>query len=57
MESISIVIPNFNHSAELKTSLNAIVSQSRPADEVIVVDDCSTDDSVDSESASNRNSE
>jgi len=44
--SISIVLPNYNHSAELETSLAAIVAQKRPADEIVVVDDGSEDDSI-----------
>lgn len=43
---ISIVIPNFNHAHELKYSLRAIMSQSRPADEVVIIDDGSTDNSI-----------
>jgi len=43
---ISIVIPNYNHSDEIQHSLRAIVNQTRPADEVIVVDDGSSDDSI-----------
>jgi glycosyltransferase involved in cell wall biosynthesis len=44
--SISIVLPNYNHAEELKTSLAAILAQKRPADEIVVVDDGSEDDSV-----------
>ena len=43
---IAIVIPNYNHADELKYSLHAILNQSRPADEIIVVDDGSTDNSI-----------
>jgi glycosyltransferase involved in cell wall biosynthesis len=45
--SISIVLPNYNHSAYLPSSLSAIVTQTRPADEIIIVDDGSTDNSLD----------
>ena len=41
----SVVIPNYNHSAYLGSALEAHLGQSRPADEIIVVDDASTDDS------------
>jgi len=44
--SIAFVLPNFNHAEELKTSLPALLAQTRPADGIIIVDDGSTDDSV-----------
>ncbi len=37
---------NYNHGRFLETALTAILEQSRPPDEIIVVDDASTDDSV-----------
>jgi len=43
--TISIVMPNYNHATEMRVSLATIVNQSRPADEIIVVDDGSTDTS------------
>jgi glycosyltransferase involved in cell wall biosynthesis len=43
---ISIVLPNYNHGRELGVSLAAIAAQTRPADEIVVVDDGSTDDSL-----------
>lgn len=43
---LGVVIPNFNHADYLEGALRSVLSQSRPPDEVIVVDDCSTDDSV-----------
>jgi glycosyltransferase involved in cell wall biosynthesis len=43
---ISVVLPNYNHAAFLEESLPAILAQSHPPHEVIVVDDASTDDSV-----------
>lgn len=42
---LSVIIPNRNHSALLPRSLGAIANQSRQADEVIVIDDASTDNS------------
>ena len=39
-------MPNYNHASELDTSLSAIVDQSRPFDEIIIVDDASTDHSL-----------
>lgn len=44
--TIAIIMPNYNHSHELRTSLGAIVAQTRPADEIVIVDDGSTDDSI-----------
>ena len=43
---LSVVIPSYNHSAYLRASLEALLAQARGADEIIVVDDASTDDSV-----------
>lgn len=43
---VSIVIPNFNHAEQLRVSLKAAVAQTTPADEVIVIDDASTDHSL-----------
>lgn len=47
MPTLSIVMPNRNHATELATSLGAIVAQTRLPDEIIVVDDASTDHSRD----------
>jgi glycosyltransferase involved in cell wall biosynthesis len=44
--SISVILPNYNHAEELETSLAAILAQKRPADEILVIDDGSVDDSV-----------
>ncbi len=44
---LSVIIPNRNHSALLPRSLGAMVRQRRQPDEIIVVDDASTDDSRD----------
>ncbi len=43
---LSVVIPNFNHGAYLHASLEAVLAQVHGADEIIVIDDASTDDSV-----------
>ena len=47
MASISVVIPVFNDAVMLRACLDALAAQSRPADEIIVVDNGCTDDSAD----------
>lgn len=44
---LSVTLSNYNHGHYLPEALTAICGQSRPADEIIVIDDASTDDSVD----------
>ena len=44
-ESISILIPLYNASSNLITALDSAVAQSWPNKEIIIVDDCSTDNS------------
>lgn len=41
-----MVLPNYNHAQYLSRALDALLGQTRPADEVIVVDDGSTDESL-----------
>ena len=41
---ISVIVPTYNRAALLPFTLDAVLSQTRPADEVIVVDDGSEDD-------------
>jgi glycosyltransferase involved in cell wall biosynthesis len=43
---VSVILPNFNHAQYLGTALAALLAQVSPADEIIVVDDGSTDGSV-----------
>lgn len=42
---VSIIVPNFNHEPYLRDRLDSIFSQSYKNYEVILLDDCSTDDS------------
>lgn len=44
--SLSVVMPNYNHAKFLPISLAALAQQSVLADEIIVVDDASTDNSL-----------
>ena len=44
--TISVVIPTYNHSKYLAEAISSILSQTRPADEIIVIDDGSTDGSA-----------
>jgi glycosyltransferase involved in cell wall biosynthesis len=45
--ALSVVLPNYNHAEYLPRALDALLSQGHPPDEIIVVDDCSTDGSRD----------
>ena len=47
LPTLSIIIPNFNHGHCLPVAVNAILKQSAQPLEVIIIDDGSTDDSVD----------
>ncbi len=40
--SISVVIPCYNAAAFLREAIDSALGQTRPADEIIVVDDAST---------------
>ena len=46
LPTLSVIVPNYNHGAHLPACLKALLSQSVPADEIIVIDDGSTDNSV-----------
>lgn len=43
---LTVVISNYNHARFLPISIGGILAQTRPADEIIIVDDASTDDSI-----------
>jgi len=43
---ISLIIPNYNHAHYLPECLDSVLSQTHRADEIIIVDDGSTDNSV-----------
>ena len=44
--TLSVVLPNYNHAKLIGRALEALLAQERAADEIIVIDDGSTDDSV-----------
>ena len=44
--TLSVLTPNFNHARYIGQAIQAVVSQSRPPDQYIIVDDASTDDSL-----------
>jgi glycosyltransferase involved in cell wall biosynthesis len=44
--AVSVIIPNYNYASSLDLCIRSAVEQDYPPTEVIVVDDCSTDDSV-----------
>ena len=46
MGSISVIVPSYNDASFLAACLEALAVQTRPADEVIVVDNGSTDDTA-----------
>lgn len=46
MPSVSVIIPAYNASATIAEALDSVRAQTLPPDEVIVVDDASTDDTV-----------
>jgi glycosyltransferase involved in cell wall biosynthesis len=44
--TLSVVLPNYNHATLVGRALAALLGQNRAADEIVVIDDGSTDDSV-----------
>jgi glycosyltransferase involved in cell wall biosynthesis len=44
--TLSVVTPNFNHAPVLPFSIESVLSQSRPPDQYIIIDDGSTDNSL-----------
>lgn len=46
MQSVTVVVPNYNHSAYLPRLYQSLKDQTLQPDEIVVVDDASTDDSL-----------
>lgn len=46
MPRVSVIVPNYNYAESLRVCLRALLEQTYPNLEVVVVDDASTDDSV-----------
>ena len=42
----SIVMPNYNSSRTIKKTINSVNNQSYQNFELLIIDDCSTDDSI-----------
>ena len=45
-ESVAVIIPTYNRSHYLRQAIGSVLAQTRPVDELIVVDDGSTDDTA-----------
>jgi glycosyltransferase involved in cell wall biosynthesis len=43
---LSVIVPGYNHAVFIERRLNSIINQSRKPDEIIFLDDASTDDSI-----------
>src|SRR5579862_8414163 len=44
--TVSVLLPNYNHARFIGTALSALAAQTRPPDEILVIEDASTDDSL-----------
>jgi len=46
MPKVSVIVPNYNHAKYLRQRIDSILNQTFQDFEVLILDDCSTDDSV-----------
>ena len=46
LQKVSVAVPNYNYARFMADRLGSVFRQSYPVHEVIVLDDCSTDDSL-----------
>jgi glycosyltransferase involved in cell wall biosynthesis len=46
MPKVSVIIPNYNHASFLRQRIDSVLNQTFQDFEVIILDDCSTDDSI-----------
>jgi len=46
LPTVSVILPNYNHAQYLPQGLNSMLDQSVKPTEIIVIDDCSTDNSI-----------
>jgi len=46
LPTISVAVPNFNYAAHIPNRLSSIFLQTQPVKEILVLDDCSTDNSL-----------
>jgi glycosyltransferase involved in cell wall biosynthesis len=44
--TLSVILPNYNHATLIERALAALLAQDRPPDEIVIVDDGSSDDSL-----------
>jgi glycosyltransferase involved in cell wall biosynthesis len=44
--TLSVILPNYNHAKLIGRALRMMLAQERAADEIVVIDDASTDDSI-----------
>jgi glycosyltransferase involved in cell wall biosynthesis len=46
LPTVSVLLPNHNHARFIDNALRALAAQTQPADEILVIEDASTDDSL-----------
>ena len=47
MPLVTVIIPNYNHAKYLRQRIDTVLNQTYTSFEVIILDDCSTDNSKD----------